>query len=413
MRRLGRAGSGAIMFVAASAFTGAAFADVAGEGAPPVPAESGVVAAPAQDRLLLWKADFESAVRAMQAGRYREAEATFARLAATSTSVEQRQAALEYREACAYWGSRELVLVPQQRSLRKPSARELGLRTPDEIAVLYTHAMLWGIGSGLMLSSYREPTNFAEFALPVVAATGVAIGAVAVADAGEPLGYGVGQSIASGMQLGFAEGVVLVAYHQAVASKADEWSGSTTSTILWGAATAGAITGGVVGAGVETTPGRAAFVSSAAMWTGVFAGTMTAAFDGDDGKREQHGAVGAAVGLNAGLLFGAISASPVSPSQRRVRYLDIGGVLGAMGGVGLTASVADSAEDDRPLWGLLGAGTAAGLCIAWFATSSMPEEHRWEEEHGARSSPTLWPVQWRAAVAPAPGGASLQIGASL
>jgi hypothetical protein len=174
----------------------------------------------------------------------------------------------------------------------------------------------------------------------------------------------------------------------------------------------GAVAGGVTGAAVETTPGRAAFLASAAMWTGALVGSATAALDADEATREEHGALGAGIGLNAGLLVGALTAAPLSPSQRRVRYLDIGGVLGAMGGVAVTASLVDNAEDNRPLWGLLSAGTAVGLAVAWFATSSMPEERRWEEEHGPQA-PTSLRLQWRAALAPMPGGASLQVGASL
>jgi len=99
------------------------------------------------------------------------------------------------------------------------------------------------------------------------------------------------------------------------------------------------------------------------------------------------------VGVNAGLLVGTLSAGSVSPSPDRMRFVDLGGLLGLLTGLGAyaIAGTPGQADDGRALYGSIGATTASGLGIAWLATASMPPQPRPRENVVTHVQPTITP----------------------
>ncbi len=278
------------------------------------------------------------------------------------------------------------------------SAKAAGERTLDEAAVLYLNAVLYGLGTGGWLAVQTEADSAAGVILPALLLAGAAAGGVALADSGDPLPYGVPQSVVSGMYIGLEQGLVWSLWNQASVDRADEWEGKTIATVIWGSATLGAVAGGVIGGVSGTTPGRASFVGSASLWGGGLAGLTVAALSPDDNQLDDRALLGAAIGLNAAAIGGALAAGPVSPSVARVRFLDLGGIAGGLLMGGLYISAADEETDARALSGTLALGIGVGLTAAWFATTGMEPDRGVDESEGpAKSdlslSPTLIPTQ--------------------
>jgi hypothetical protein len=185
----------------------------------------------------------------------------------------------------------------------------------------------------------------------------------------------------------------------------EEWEGKTVATVIWGFSTAGAIAGGVLGQSAGTTPGRAAFVGSSAMWSAAVLGmTVGALSDWDKDTADDSTLLAAAIGLNAGALGGVLAAGPVSPSVARMRYVDLGGFAGALVAGGLYVASADNDTKAEPLMGLTALGTAAGLATAWFATSGMPKDRREPRDQKPAA------VSWSPRVMPGHGGGTIGIG---
>lgn len=151
------------------------------------------------------------------------------------------------------------------------------------------------------------------------------------------------------------------------------------------------------GAQRSTTPGRASFVGSASLWTALVAGAITAGVVPDDDERDNRSWLAAALGVNAGLIAGALTAGSVSPTVARVRFLDLGGIGGLLLSGGLF--FASESKSDRLGALVMGGGTAAGLAVAWFATQGMTRDEP-ETTTSAFGAPRL-------VAAPARGRATL------
>jgi hypothetical protein len=196
-------------------------------------------------------------------------------------------------------------------------------------------------------------------------------GLVAALDSGRGLRYGVAQSIVSGMYIGLEEGIALTGWQ---GTQQSDWSGQTIATAIWGMTTLGAVTGGIVGSVAGTTPGRASFVDSAALWSGVVLGLATGAFSGEPNGAAAPLAVSTAA-VPVGAIVGMLTAGRVSPSIAHVRFIDLGGIAGFLVGGGLYLAIANNNVDGHAAAGIAGLGTAAGLVTAWVATASMPRDN--------------------------------------
>ena len=354
-----------------------------------------------------WLNRYTAARERLVAGDFTTAEELFAALASTATNGVDQAVARELEVLAKNWKARNLVLV-RRSDLGETtiSAKAAGERTTDEISVLYGNAVLYGLGTGVWVGVLTQPDTAAGAILPALGLAGAVAGGVAAVDTTKRFRYGVPQSIVSGGYIGLEEGLVLTFWKQSVVARRDEWSSQTVATVIWGFTTAGIAVGGIVGNFAGTTPGRASFVGSAASWTGALAGFTAGALTSSVSDSQDDNAwLAAAIGLNAGAVAGILAAGPISPSIARVRFLDLGGIAGAVTFGGLYLSAAGDDSSAQGLLGLSALGMASGLTTAWFATAKMDPDRLTEAtaQTGTRSVLATTTVS----VVPAAGGATL------
>ncbi len=348
-------------------------------------------------------AAYQSARDRLRSGDFAGAAAGFAAAARLARNPCNRALAEEQRATADDWSSKDLTLVPRSAPTEGARISNPGnMRTSDEIVSLYTNAVLYGLGTGVGLDTFEQGSvPSAAIILPPLLAAGLSVGAVAGLDASERLAYGVPQSIVTGMYLGLEEGVAWSLWQSTGAAN---WSPQAVATVIWSTTTIGAVTGGVVAEVVGTTPGRASFVGSAGLWTGVLSGLTAAALTGaipnDSNAGSAPLAVGA-VGVTAGSIAGILAAGPVSPSIAHVRFIDLGGIAGFLVGGGLYLAAADTRSDVHAFSGAAALGTGLGLAIATYATRSMPRDEGAREAHGPAASawiPTVAPTRYGATI---------------
>ena len=352
------------------------FADPAPSAATP-PAAAG--AEPSRDD---WSSQYDRARASMLAGRFADAAALFEALAAGARDASQQTRAREQADLCARWVRGGFVLM-RASDLRAVEARAVAAAPPplpdrrsaDELGILYTAAVLYGLGSGVALDVWIKPGSAASGIPPVLALGGAAAGVVYLLDRPQDLRYGVAQSITSGMWIGFEEGLSWMLWNQARAVSSEEWSGTTVATALWGTATAGAILGGTLGTAYGTTPGRASFMGSAALWTSLVAGLLGGAAVQNSPTSDDTFMLASAVGLNGGVVAGVLIGKEVSPSIARVRFLDLGALAGGILVGGIYLAISSQHTSGRALAGAVAGGVVGGFATAWQLTSAMEPDY--------------------------------------
>ncbi|HEX7670849.1 MAG TPA: hypothetical protein VF395_14740, partial [Polyangiaceae bacterium] len=282
-------------------------------------------------------------------------------------------------------------------------ARRDNRRSADEISMLYLNGVVYGLGTGLLVALHTQPDSPAGVILPALVLGGAGAGVVALVDSGRGLGYGVPQAIVSGMYIGLGEGITWSIWNQARANYYDQWSAKTVANVIWGAATLGAVGGGAVAAAYGATPGRASYVSSAALWSGAVIGLAAGATVSDVEKQDDAALLAAAIGLNAGVLGGALTASTVSPSIARVRYLDLGGAAGGLVFGGLYVSAAGRNPNAQAAMATTALGIAGGVGLSWALTTGMPKDRPANE----RAAPPAAVTPGGLTLGVVPGGATL------
>jgi len=237
-------------------------------------------------------------------------------------------------------------------------------RTSDEIVSLYTAAVVYGIGTGTWIAigagSGQSNPGTATYVVPPILLTAASVGGIALADSQHVFRYGGAQSVVSGLYIGIEEGAIWTIVDESINDNHTNMSPPLAATVVWGAATAGAIGGGILGGLHATTPGRASFVGSAALWSSVLSGSVAGAFGGN-----KEGAVGpftvAGIGLNVGLVGGLVLSEPFSPTIARVRFLDLGGASGYLVGLGFYEAGANNKTNAQAALGSGAIGSAVGL----------------------------------------------------
>ena len=232
-------------------------------------------------------------------------------------------------------------------------------------------------GSGPVAGSRLQiqPESFGVALLPFAVITPAAVGAVALADSYRPLRRGVPHAIAAGLYLGFGEALWLVGYQHAYATYHDQtaFEAEQVSTVLWVGSTVGAGVGGLIGALGPPTPGRMSFTASVAIWSGLLGGFAAGAIEPDQRQRGQASYLVGGIAYNAGLLTGILLGGAVAPSVARMRFVDLGGLFGALVGAGGYALIAQD-FGSRGSFGTTAIGGAVGLGLAWWATAGMPSD---------------------------------------
>ena len=355
----------------------AAFSDPAPSAAPPATASAPTPSAPAAaaDRAA-WDARYAAARGLLERGDFSQASTEFAALARAAPSDFDSTRALELGQLAYNWDRRGIALVERKALIGSDiEAKHSDQRTADEIGVLYTTSVLYGLGTGLWIDVLSNPNSFSgTLILSPLLFAGAAAGGTALLDSGRGLRYGVAQSIASGMYIGLWQGIAWTTYLQAESTRQHQLSGGQYATALWSSATVGALVGGLVGTHSSTTPGRAGYVSSAALWPALILGFGIAGISQDNQYRDDHALLAASLGATGGAVAGILTAGTVSPTTARVRFLDLGGISGALLGGGLYLAAKGDHAEFSPFSVLTALGTTAGLGVAWFATANMPRD---------------------------------------
>jgi hypothetical protein len=326
-----------------------------------------------------WHLRYDQARSALLAGRFEEADREFSALQYGAPTPIDRSLAIEFAS-----------FARSEIARRKPQEQP-SLRTSDELAVLYTTAVFYGLGTSGWFDLQLKPQSFGAAFLPFAVITPAAVGIVALADNYRPLRHGIPQSIAAGLYLGFGEGLWLVAYQNAYASHHTDtanWGSSRVATALWISSTVGAVAGGAIGALRRPTPGRVSFTSSTTIWGGLISAFATSALVQDQNHRSESSYLVGAIGYNVGLVGGLLFGPAIAPSVWRVRFTDLGGLAGALLGGGASALITKDFTS-RTSMGAAAIGGVVGLGLTWLATSGMPPDRSHDQlRPGVASRPT-------------------------
>lgn len=348
-------------------------------------------------------------------GRVRDAEAEFRALAAQAKTPAQRTLALELARLSAAYVARADATKKAARDAHPRDA----VRTTDEITLFYTSAFLYGAGTGAWFLLQVQPDTAATATLPFAALTAAPVIAIATIDGYKKLPRGLPHAMSAGLYLGLGQGIWLVGYQQARASRIEDidndsqvrWKPESTASVLWAGATIGAGIGGLVGGYLPTTPGRVSFVASTTMWAGAITGLGFGALLPDDELRRERAFLAGGAGYNLGLAGGILGSHVVSPSVARVRLVDLLGIAGGLSSAGLYLSLSDD-PDTRATEGLAVLGAVGGLAAGWLLTAGMPKDTTTTTPPGSASNSPP-PIQLQPTLGAVRGGATLGVGGTL
>lgn len=376
--------------------------------ATPVIEESQPTAPPTNAPAPTWQQQFDRARSLLLSGNFAAATTALASLVPLAPDSASQKLVVELLTISRTWQHGGYVLK-HRSELQTTTTKAEDRRTLDELAVLYGNAVLFGVGSGIVLDTYSEPSSAAGGIMPVLLLAAGSAGVVAALDHFTTLRYGVAQSITSGMYLGFEEAMVWTLWNQASTDWYKEWSDRTVATLMWSGAAVGAVAGGLLGNAYGTTPGRASFIHSAGLWSAAVAGTLAAAINGDDNKADDYALLSAAITLNAGVVAGALWAADANPSIARVRFIDLGGFCGGLLLGGLYFSLQDKETGFAGEMAALSLGMAAGVGLGMYFTRNMdPDEPRRGQDSRLGIIGMVESIS--PTIGPAPGGNGMLVG---
>ena len=364
--------------------------------APPTPpvqspaVQAGPASAPANNG---WSADFSRALSDLEAGSFQDASLSFRRLAVSAPSTEDAATARALGELASRWAQQGLVLVRGgDVGDADFTAKAVDRRSSGEMATLYTGAVGFGLGTGVYISVLSEPSSVAGVTVPMLL-FGVAVPLTVYAvDQSHPLRYGTPSAITNGLTLGLIEGGLWTSWYQAQADSYDEVSAKTAATLVWLPTALGGVLGGVLGEKRGTTPGRAELIGAGGMFGAGLTGLVLLSAVPDDHEKDDFVLLGAALMANAGAVGGYLAGRAWSPGVARVRYIQLGGISGALVTSLLYFSAAGDDGDERAFGGIAAAGMAGGLALATWLTNDMPEDKRREVGSNTTAHFTLTPT---------------------
>ncbi|MFO0566036.1 MAG: hypothetical protein U0263_10270 [Polyangiaceae bacterium] len=252
-------------------------------------------------------------------------------------------------------------------------------RTDLEMGLLYTTAALYGVGTGVWLSSEMGIEDPGIFLIPP-ALLGVAapVGAYFLDD--PEMDLGMPSAIAAGMAIGAGEGIGIWSYQFVTNDEGDAWGfrGLTRATTL--GATLGGVAGFATGYYLEPSPKSTLLTTSAVVW-GATIGTMFG-YGGSEagvgyGKANDSASLGGLIGYNIALAGGAAASALYIPSYEQVGWMWAGAGIGAAASLPVFLFYAG---DDAPpaKRGFLFMGTATTLGIAAGAIFASGEIDEYE-----------------------------------
>lgn len=146
------------------------------------------------------------------------------------------------------------------------------------------------------------------------------------------------------------------------------YGGSPSDEARFGSMIAGGLAGIGAGALLARNPIRSG-VSSAAqgasIWSSIYGAMIAEILDSDDGRSDDAVLATAMIAGNVGLVSGAALAARYDVGRPRVRMINLGALVGAVGGLGIDLLVQ---PDDDPAIAIPLVSSIAGLIIATYAT---------------------------------------------
>ncbi len=344
-----------------------------------------------------WRQQFEKARSVLADGDHGQAARLFDELAKSASSQEDRLLAEEYAD------------VAKQRSADQQHSVSPLIRTSEELSLLYIAGFVYGAGTGAWAALHLNAEHIAVGILPMAGLAAVSLTAISYIDESSPFKRGLPHSIAAGGLLGVGEAVWLMGYRQSISTRrADDsaWRYRRASTVLWAGATLGTVAGGFVGYWGDARPGDVSFVTSSAVWAGLFGSFAGTAIQRDPDRRSETAFATGGISYNVGMAAGALFAGQVNASSARVRFSDLGGLIGALAATGSYFLIVD--EPDTPeVLTATGVGGLVGLGLTWWATSDM-DRQRPDDYQGHESS-----ISWVPLLTPTTGGLVAGIGGTL
>jgi hypothetical protein len=277
---------------------------------------------------------------------------------------------------------------------------------------LYGTGLAYGVGTGIWIDVLAHSSDPAVGTIaPILFGAGVPLGFF-LWDYLDTFRPGVPASMATGMWLGFAEGVAISSIQVATTGDQKRWDLSTAMTIPFITTTIGGVGGYFFGRWLEPDPRAVAFIAEGMAWgagTGVMLG-IGASADGRPGSEKSSGdgaAVGTLLGANIGI--GATSALVIGgyqPSWQAQKWM----WLGYVGGAAIPSLVylAYIGSDKDPKHGLIAnaLGGVAGLTVAALIARNLSDDEPTVPggPGGTKSAKKKWEPPFMLTVAPNTNG---------
>lgn len=195
-----------------------------------------------------------------------------------------------------------------------------------EVTSLYLASAAYGLGVGVWLDLEFGLKDSAVLLLPpTILAVGLPITAYL---ANQPrMLRGTPQSIVAGAGIGALEALAVVGMQRAHSDS--PWGGLSVARAVTLGTTAGALGGYAFGEYQQPSPLISAFAMSGSAW-GAFTGSLAGLALAPVGVLEKRTSLGAALGLNAGLLTSMGLSTLFVPSASRLTWMWIGAGVGAV-----------------------------------------------------------------------------------
>jgi hypothetical protein len=346
----------------------------------PAPVSAPAPDAEAQRDAAAWRGALLAARDKLLDGEFQAAATALQSLMKAAPTPQDHAVAQALEQLAARWQQRGLMLVRRTDVGESDyKAKATDRRSTGELAALYLGAVGYGLGTGAYVAIQAEPESISGVTVPMlVFAAAVPVG-VFLLDDNTRVRYGTPSAITNGLTLGLLEGALWTGWYQAQARRNDEVSGKTAATLVWLPTTIGGVAGGLLGEKQGTTPGRAEMIGAG----GTFGAALTALFLSSalDAGQEQDDAVllGSAIMANVGAVAGYIGGRAWSPGVARVRYIQLGGLSGALLTSLLYLSVADENSEADSVGAITAVGMAAGLGVSTWLTNDMDPDLRREQ----------------------------------
>ncbi|MGB0646018.1 MAG: hypothetical protein ACPGQS_02525 [Bradymonadia bacterium] len=284
------------------------------------------------------------------------------------SDAHRTETLLVLHELSQYWTTQGLVLTKTAQPVQSKPAQALNAAsappTESEIASLYIDSVVYGFASGAVwFGGVFEIDSVAGVVMPSLALAGAASYGVYRLNTDGYLSRGMPRTISLGLRLGFVESALLSSYI------GSEFNNVHPKALLIGGfagTTLGGLAGGLLARSRPISPARASLMESTALWGGVLATMAHEAIS--NGNSSNEILLTSSTGVLGGAIAGSFIGDDTTLTESRVRYLDLGGLTGALVAGGIYASFEPKDAPAYLTQGIIASGIAAGWYTAFRLT---------------------------------------------